>query len=331
MITLKSLETGCAEMIDVLAIVGPTASGKTALSLELAKRLNGEIINGDSMQIYRDMTIGTAKILPEEMAGIPHHLLDIKDPEDSFSVAEYQKLVRDTIADIRSRGKLPIIVGGSGLYVQAVLFDYRFSEEPVDQELREQLQKELEQSGPEHMHQKLMELDPTSDIHPKNTRRVVRAVEILMSDQPKENRNLSQSPMYNEVIIGLDIPRDVLYERINQRVDLMLKRGLIAEVMALRERGIRDNQSVHAIGYKELYSYLDGRLSFEDAIGKLKQNSRKYAKRQFTYFKNKLPIFWIDALANSEKNIPEIIAFMQENDRACRIDNLAENQMPTEK
>ncbi|MGB6408723.1 MAG: tRNA (adenosine(37)-N6)-dimethylallyltransferase MiaA [Planococcus donghaensis] len=318
-------------MIDVLAVVGPTASGKTALSLELAKHLNGEIINGDSMQIYRDMTIGTAKILPEEMDGIPHHLIDIKEPNESFSVAEYQQLVREKIAEIQSRGKLPIIVGGSGLYVQAVLFDYRFSKEAVDQELRESLNKELDQFGPEWMHEKLLKLDPQSDIHPNNTRRVLRAIEILKSDQQKEDRNLALSPMYNEVIIGLDIPRSVLYESINQRVDTMLERGLVEEVEALRQRGIRDVQSIQAIGYKEIYSYLDGHWSLELAVEKLKQNSRKYAKRQFTYFKNKLPIFWIDALEHPEKNLQEIIAFMQGNDRDCRIDKLTANQTPTEK
>ncbi|WP_223633081.1 tRNA (adenosine(37)-N6)-dimethylallyltransferase MiaA [Planococcus sp. 4-30] len=318
-------------MIDVVAIVGPTASGKTALSLELAKQMDGEIINGDSMQIYRDMTIGTAKILPEEMAGIPHHLLDIKEPDESFSVAEYQKLVREKIAEIRSRGKLPIIVGGTGMYVQAVLFDYRFSEEAVDQKLRDSLNKELEQFGPEKMHQKLLELDPQSTIHPNNARRVVRAIENLMSGQEKSDRELTLSPMYNEVIIGLDIPRDILYERINQRVDSMMERGLIEEVEALRQRGIREAQSIQAIGYKEIYDYLDGRTSIEDAIIKLKQNSRKYAKRQFTYFKNKLPIFWIDALKDPEKNLQEITAFMQENDRNCRIDRLTANQSQVEK
>ncbi|ANU22942.1 tRNA (adenosine(37)-N6)-dimethylallyltransferase MiaA [Planococcus donghaensis] len=318
-------------MIDVLAVVGPTASGKTALSLELAKHLNGEIINGDSMQIYRDMTIGTAKILPEEMNGIPHHLIDIKEPDEGFSVAEYQQLVREKIAEIQSRGKLPIIVGGSGLYVQAVLFDYRFSKDAVDQELRDRLNKELEQFGPEWMHEKLLKLDSQSDIHPNNTRRVLRAIEILMSDQQKEDRNLALSPMYNEVIIGLDIPRSVLYERINQRVDMMLDRGLVEEVEALRQRGVRDVQSIQAIGYKEIYHYLDGQWSLELAVEKLKQNSRKYAKRQFTYFKNKLPIFWIDALEMPEKNLQEIIAFMQENDRDCRIDKLTAKDMPTEK
>lgn len=309
-------------MIDVLAIVGPTASGKTALSLEMASRLDGEIINGDSMQVYRDMTIGTAKILPQEMNGIVHHLLDIKDPDESFSVAEYQKLVRGKIAEITARGKLPIIVGGSGMYVQAVLFDYRFSEEQADDELRADLAAELERFGPQHMHDKLMQLDPEADIHPNNTRRVLRALEINLGDQPKTERNLALSPMYNEVIIGLDIERNVLYDRINKRVDDMVQRGLLGEVKGLYERGLRDAQSIQAIGYREIYAYFDGELELEEALRQLKQNSRKYAKRQFTYFKNKLPILWVDALNETEKNIAEIIAFMQEQDRERRIQSI---------
>ncbi|WKA57323.1 tRNA (adenosine(37)-N6)-dimethylallyltransferase MiaA [Planococcus shenhongbingii] len=306
-------------MIDVLAIVGPTASGKTALSLELASRLDGEIINGDSMQVYKEMSIGTAKIEPAEMRGIPHHLLDIKEPEEPFSVAEYQTLVREKIAEISSRGKLPIIVGGSGLYVQAVLFDYRFTEEQVDEQLRAELHAELEECGPLHMHEKLMALDPEADIHPNNTRRVIRAIEIIKSGHEKTDRKLALSPMYNEVIIGLDMQREILYDRINRRVDDMVARGLLDEVQQLRKRGIRDVQSIQAIGYREIYAYLDGELEWAEAISLLKQNSRKYAKRQFTYFRNKLPIFWIDALADLEKNIQKIEAFMQEKNRQRRI------------
>lgn len=311
-------------MIDVIAIVGPTASGKTALSLELAKRFDGEIINGDSMQVYRHMSIGTAKISDADMQGVPHHLLDIKDPEESFSVAEYQLLVRNKIEEIKSRGKLPILVGGSGLYVQAVLFDYRFAEEQADEEMRASLYAELEQKGPQHMHDKLKALDPDTDIHPNNTRRVIRALEIWASGQDKTDRGLAMSPMYNEIIIGLDIDRAVLYDRINERVDDMVDQGLVEEVTALKDRGIRDVQSIQAIGYKEIYAYLNGVMQFEEAINLLKQNSRKYAKRQFTYFKNKLPIYWIDALADLEKNILEIEAFMQENDRTRRIETIGE-------
>ncbi len=311
-------------MIDVIAIVGPTASGKTALSLELAKRFDGEIINGDSMQVYRHMSIGTAKISDADMQGVPHHLLDIKDPEESFSVAEYQLLVRNKIEEIKSRGKLPILVGGSGLYVQAVLFDYRFAEEQADEEMRASLYAELEQKGPQHMHDKLKALDPDTDIHPNNTRRVIRALEIWASGQDKTDRGLAMSPMYNEIIIGLDIDRAVLYDRINERVDDMVDQGLVEEVTALKDRGIRDAQSIQAIGYKEIYAYLNGVMQFEEAINLLKQNSRKYAKRQFTYFKNKLPIYWIDALEDLEKNILEIEAFMQENDRTRRIETIGE-------
>lgn len=313
-------------MIEVMAIVGPTASGKTALGIELAKAFNGEIINGDSMQIYRDMSIGTAKVKPEEMAGVTHHLLDIKDPEEPFSVAEYQKLVRDKISEIKQKGKLPIIVGGTGLYIQAVLFDYRFSESQVDENLRNELYTELEEFGPLHMHEKLMQLDPETDIHPNNTRRVVRALEIILGSEQKVDRSLALEPMYNELIVGIDIPRALLYERIDRRVDAMMEDGLIREVEALRERGIRDVQSIQAIGYKEIYAYLDGKLEFDRAIELLKKNSRNYAKRQLTYFRNKLPIFWIDGRGNLRDNIENIRQIMQENDRGRRIELIGEQK-----
>lgn len=313
-------------MIEVMAIVGPTASGKTALGIELAKAFDGEIINGDSMQIYRDMSIGTAKVKPEEMAGVTHHLLDIKDPEEPFSVAEYQKLVRDKISEIKQKGKLPIIVGGTGLYIQAVLFDYRFSESQVDENLRNELYTELEEFGPLHMHEKLMQLDPETDIHPNNTRRVVRALEIILGSEQKVDRSLALEPMYNELIVGIDIPRALLYERIDRRVDAMMEEGLIREVEALRERGIRDVQSIQAIGYKEIYAYLDGKLEFDRAIELLKKNSRNYAKRQLTYFRNKLPVFWIDGQGNLRDNIENIRQIMQENDRGRRIELIGEQK-----
>lgn len=310
-------------MVEVIAIVGPTASGKTALSIELAKRFNGEIINGDSMQVYRGMDIGTAKIRPEEMNGIPHHLLDIRNPDESFSVAEYQSLVRQKIKEIQRRGKLPIIVGGTGLYVQSVLFDYRFSTQQVDEELRHTLHMELERLGPEAMHSKLMALDPEIDIHPNNTRRVLRALEILLSGEEKEDGSLAQAPMYDELIIGLDVPRAKLYERIDSRVEVMMEAGLLDEVRRLYDSGLRDVQSIKAIGYKELYGYFDGLYPLEEAVSKLKRNSRKYAKRQFTYFRNKMPILWLDATADPENNLEEIARFWQENDRNRRIEQMA--------
>lgn len=310
-------------MVDVIAIVGPTASGKTALGIKLAAKLGGEVINGDSMQIYRGMDIGTAKVLPDEMNGIPHHLLDIREPDESFSVAEYQQLVREKIADIRQRGKLPILVGGTGLYVQSVLFDFRFSKQQVDETLRQTLHKELEQQGPEAMHRKMLELDPEIDIHPNNTRRVMRALEILMSGEEKEDGRLAQTPMYDELIIGLDVPRDLLYARIDSRVDQMLDKGLLDEVKGLYDSGLRNAQSIKAIGYKEVYAYFDGEDTLVGATEKLKRNSRKYAKRQFTYFRNKLPVLWVDATAGPEKNLEEIMQFLQETNRNRRIEQMA--------
>ena len=288
------------QQAEVVAIVGPTASGKTALSIELAKKYNGEIINGDSMQIYRGLDIGTAKITEEEMQGVPHHLLSFKEPTESFSVADYQKLVRAKINEIQERGKLPIIVGGSGLYVQAVLYDFQFTEQQVDEEARKAYYEELEKLGPEAMHAKLTALDPKTaqTIHPNNTRRVIRALEMIeLSGVSKasEAHNRGEIPLYRHLIIGLgeNMSRDELYDRINRRVDLMMDQGLLQEVKGLWQQNIRGVQSIQAIGYKELYDYLDGHCSLEEAIENLKQNSRRYAKRQLTYFRNKMDIYFV--------------------------------------
>ena len=285
---------------EVVAIVGPTASGKTALSIELAKKYNGEIINGDSMQVYKGLDIGTAKITEEEMEGVPHHLLSFLEPTASFSVADYQKLVREKIADIQARHKLPIIVGGSGLYVQAVLFDFQFTDEKVDEAARQAYYDELAKLGPEAMHDKLKQLDPQTAeaIHPNNTRRVIRALEMLeLSGVSKaaEAQNRGEVPLYNHLILGLgqNMSREVLYDRINRRVDLMMENGLLEEVQGLWQQNIRGVQSIQAIGYKELYDYLDGKCSLEGAIDSLKQNSRRYAKRQLTYFRNKMDVHFV--------------------------------------
>jgi len=284
--------------IDVVAIIGPTASGKTALSIRLAKEIDGEIINGDSMQIYRHMDIGTAKITEAEMEGVPHHLLDIKEPTEGFSVAEYQQLVRGKIEEIQARGKMPIIVGGTGLYVQSVLYDFQFTKQEVDESARENYYKELEVLGPEAMHAKLLQMDPAAaaSIHPNNTRRVIRALEMAELagvSRAEEQFNRGDIPLYNHLIIGLDMDREKLYERINLRVDLMMEAGLVEEVRALYDAGIRDVQSIKAIGYKELYAHFDGLVSLDEAVEQIKQNSRRYAKRQLTYFRNKMDIAWI--------------------------------------
>jgi tRNA dimethylallyltransferase len=294
--------------IDVVAIIGPTASGKTALSIRLAKEIDGEIINGDSMQIYRGMDIGTAKITKEEMEGVPHHLLDIKDPTEGFSVAEYQQLVRSKIEEIQSRGKMPIIVGGTGLYVQSVLYDFQFTKQEINEQARDAYYKELDQIGPEAMHQKLVEIDPkaAAEIHPNNTRRVIRALEMAQLagvSRAEEQFNRGDVPLYNHLIIGMDMEREKLYERINLRVDLMMEAGLLEEVQTLYDAGIRDVQSIKAIGYKELYAYFDGLLSLEEAIEQIKQNSRRYAKRQLTYFRNKMDVKWIGSNWSEVKKI----------------------------
>lgn len=284
--------------IDVVAIIGPTASGKTALSIRFAKEIDGEIINGDSMQIYRHMDIGTAKITEAEMEGVPHHLLDIKEPTEGFSVAEYQQLVRGKIEEIQARGKMPIIVGGTGLYVQSVLYDFQFAKQEVDEAARENYYKELEILGPEAMHAKLVQMDPAAaaSIHPNNTRRVIRALEMAELagvSRAEEQFNRGDIPLYNHLIIGLDMDREKLYERINLRVDLMMEAGLVDEVRALYDAGIRDVQAIKAIGYKELYAHFDGLVSLDEAVEQIKQNSRRYAKRQLTYFRNKMDIEWI--------------------------------------
>lgn len=283
---------------DVVAIIGPTASGKTALSIQLASLLDGEIINGDAMQVYKRLDIGTAKITEEEMQGIPHHLLDIKEPTENFSVAEYQQLVRAKIEEIAKRGKLPIIVGGTGLYVQSVLYDFQFTKEEIDEEARKAYYEELEKIGPEAMHARLAALDPKTaeTIHPNNTRRVIRALEMVElsgTSKANEEHNRGDVPLYHHLILGLDMDREKLYERINLRVDIMMEKGLLQEAKKLYDEGIRDTQAVKAIGYKELFAYFDGRSTLEEAVEAIKQNSRRYAKRQLTYFRNKMDVNWV--------------------------------------
>lgn len=298
---MKQLIEQCKTQ-EVIAIVGPTASGKTALSIALAQALDGEIINGDSMQVYQGLDIGTAKVTAEEMQGVPHHLLSFLAPTASFSVADFQVAARKKIADITARGKKPIIVGGTGLYVQAALYDFRFTEQKIDETVRQQLYDELEQYGPEHMHKKLAEQDAVtaSTIHPNNTRRVIRALEMVAQGTKKSTADKQQGneALYAAKIIGLDMPRDLLYERINQRVDAMVVAGLEAEVRGLYDAGLRDVQAIQAIGYKELYDYFDGHLTFDEAIEALKQNSRRYAKRQLTYFRNKMDIQFYNPLTD---------------------------------
>ncbi|WP_373370778.1 tRNA (adenosine(37)-N6)-dimethylallyltransferase MiaA [Lederbergia panacisoli] len=300
-------------MQKLIVIVGPTAVGKTKLSIEVAKRFNGEIISGDSMQVYRGMDVGTAKITADEMEGIPHHFINIKEPDETFSVAEFQTLVRQKITEIADRHAIPIIVGGTGLYIQSVLYDYQFSESASEHPRLDLLDKNhLE------LYKQLESIDPESakKIHPNNVRRVIRALEIYentgktMTEMQSEQQ---KSYFYDTALIGLTMERDLLYSRINKRVDIMLKAGLLNEVESLYNGGIsRDAQSVKAIGYKEIYDFLDGNIPFEDAIVQLKKNSRNYAKRQLTWFRNKMDVTWFDMTEEREhlKKTTEIIDFI---------------------
>lgn len=284
---------------NVIAIIGPTAVGKTKMSIELAHALDGEIISGDSMQIYRGMDIGTAKVTKAEMQGIPHYLIDIKDPREDFSVAEFQGLATELIEEISQRGKVPIIAGGTGLYIQSVLFNYNFSVAESNPEYRLFLEKRIEAEGIDGVYHELMLIDPESSerIHPNNVRRVIRALEVYhetgltMSEYLKEQE--SDSP-YDHQIIGLTMEREHLYERINKRVDMMVENGLLEEVQKLYNAGIKDCQSIQAIGYKEIYDYFSGKTTKEESIELLKRNSRRYAKRQLTWFRNKMDVAWFD-------------------------------------
>ncbi|AWP36834.1 tRNA (adenosine(37)-N6)-dimethylallyltransferase MiaA [Heyndrickxia coagulans] len=301
----------------LIVLIGPTASGKTALSIRLAKKFNAEIISGDSMQVYRGMDIGTAKITQVEMEGIPHHLIDIKNPDESFSVAEFQQLVREKISDIASRGKLPMIVGGTGLYIQSVLYDYRFSDIAGDPAYRAELEKIARREGPGLLYKLLEKTDPESaaKIHPHNVRRVIRALEVChfsgrtMQDYKKQQQD---EPLYCAALIGLVMEREKLYQRINERVDQMMERGLIEEVRKLYDKNLRGVQSIQAIGYKELYDYFDGRMTLDEAVSRLKQNTRRFAKRQLTWFRNKMEIEWFDMTKEEEKEkkFEEISAFI---------------------
>lgn len=286
------------EKIPVLAVVGPTASGKTALSIALAKTLNGEIISADSMQIYKGMDIASAKPTEEERAGIPHHMVGVVSPETPYSVADYVEDAGEAIADVWDREKCPILVGGTGLYVDSLLSGTRFIPSPTDLKLRKELQTQYETLGGEAMLQKLREFDPESAarLHPNNNKRIIRAFEVYrltgktMTEALKNSH--SEPSRYKPVYIGINFAdRAVLYDRINRRVDLMLENGLLDEAKDFFEHTTAT--AAQAIGYKELKPYLDGEVSLSEAVDRLKQVTRNYAKRQLTWFKRNPEIHWL--------------------------------------
>ena len=291
----------------VLVILGPTATGKSHCAIEIAKKYNGEIISGDSMLVYRDMNIGTAKPTTEELATVPHHLVNILPPEASFSVVDFKEQAQRLIREINQRGHLPIIAGGTGLYIKALLEDYAFNSVSEDNELRERLTKEAAEQGPEALHKRLSALDPEAAerIHPNNVRRVVRALEAALNGEQVNQYGASESP-YDALVIGLEMERSALYDRINRRVDIMLEQGLEQEVRSLLERGISPNcQSMQSIGYRQMVWYLNGSMAYDEAVDKLKQATRNFAKRQITWYKKMPYIQWITLAA--EPNYANVV------------------------
>ncbi|HDY9504203.1 TPA: tRNA (adenosine(37)-N6)-dimethylallyltransferase MiaA [Staphylococcus argenteus] len=286
----------------IVVIVGPTASGKTELSIELAKRIDGEIISGDSMQVYKYMDIGTAKVTPEEMDGVPHHLIDILNPDDAFSAYKFKNLAEALIDDITRRGKIPIIAGGTGLYIQSLIYNYELEDEtitPEEEIIVKKKMKEIEQLDNQQLHDYLAQFDAISaeNIHKNNRQRVLRAIEYhFKTKKLLSNRKKVQqfTEIYDTLLIGIEMSRKTLYSRINKRVDIMLDHGLFKEVQQLVEQGYESCQSMQAIGYKELIPVINGQMNYEDAVNELKQHSRQYAKRQMTWFKNKMNVHWLD-------------------------------------
>ena len=302
----------------LVAIVGPTAVGKTELSLELAEQFEGEIISGDSMQVYRGMDIGTAKAAPHELARVPHHLIDIISPAEEYSVAVFQESATRLISEINRRGRLPFLVGGTGLYIESVTHRFQFAQSAQDPELRERLQRLAETEGVEALHARLAAVDPTTAqrLHPNDVKRVIRALEIYESTGCKMSDyqlRAEQSP-YQLLMIGLTMERETLYQRINERVDKMIEAGLVEEVRRLLDQGYDPSlTSMQGLGYKELVPYLYGEITLEKAIQDIKQRTRHFAKRQLSWFRRMKEIQWFDVTEperrqEAEQTIKQILA-----------------------
>lgn len=283
-------------MVNLVIITGPTGIGKTELSLELAKKYKGEIISSDSMQIYKKLNIGTAKI-DLNNTSIPHHMIDIIEPSDNFTVADFKNSAKKIISDINNRGGLPFLVGGTGLYINSLVYNLDFTETEPDYEYRDELREILEEEGSEFLYEKLQyqDRDMAEKIHKNNGQRIIRALEILKSGNKKGDNFREENKDYNLIYIGLNMDRAKLYEKINQRVDKMIDLGLVDEVKNLLDEGLdKKSQSLKAIGYKEVISYLDGEIDFDEMVDLIKKNSRHYAKRQLTWFRRDKRIKWFD-------------------------------------
>ena len=285
----------------MIILAGPTAVGKTAASIRLAKAVGGEIISADSMQVYRHMDIGSAKIRPEEMEGVPHYLVDVLEPEEDFNVVRFQQMAKAAAEEIYARGRIPIAAGGTGFYIQALLYDIDFTENDGDSSFRRELEKTAEEKGGEYLHSLLQEADPEAalQIHPHNIKRMIRALEFHHQTGGKisehnETEREKESP-YNFAYFVLTDDRSRLYDRIDRRVDLMMEEGLLDEVRFLKERGVRrDSTAMQGLGYKELYAFLDGEYPLEEAVRIIKRDTRHFAKRQLTWFKRERDVIWAD-------------------------------------
>ncbi len=301
----------------LLILTGPTAVGKTALSVDLAQNLNGEIISADSMQIYKLMDIGTAKVTDDEMKDIPHHLIDIIDPDEEYTVSDYQRDATNLIAILNKKNKLPIVVGGTGLYINSLVYKLNFAKVPPNEDIRDKYESLADKYGNEYIYEKLSSIDRDSSkkIHIKDKKRIIRALEIFeltgktMSEYNKNFRK--ETDNYNLLMICLNMDRAKLYERINQRVDIMIEEGLIKEVEHILNQGYSEDLiSLQGIGYKGIIAYLNSKLTLEEAIDKIKQGSRNYAKRQLTWFRRDKRIKWINV--DEYNNLNDLSSYMQE-------------------
>ena len=285
----------------LIILTGPTAVGKTKASIGLAKALNGEIISADSMQVYKYMDIGSAKIRPVEMQGVKHYLIDELEPDEEFHVVRFQQMAKEAMEEIYVKGKIPIVVGGTGFYIQALLYDIDFTESNEDNTYRQELEQLVNEKGAEHLHDMLREVDPVSanTIHANNVKRVIRALEFFRQTGEKisehnEKERVKESP-YDFCYFVLNDDREKLYNRINLRIDQMLEEGVVGEVQSLKDKGYtRDMVSMQGLGYKEILDYLNGECTLEDAIYILKRDTRHFAKRQLTWFRRERDVIWVD-------------------------------------
>lgn len=304
----------------LIVIGGPTACGKTGFSIKLAKEIGGEIISADSMQVYRYMDIGTAKVTPEEADGVPHYLIDEFDPDEEYNVMIFQQKAKAYMEEIWAKGKIPILVGGTGFYINALLYDNDFTETENDTSYREECYKLAQEQGPEVLYERLQKVDPeyAANIHANNVKRVTRALEYhYLTGQKFSEHNAEQKEKetpYDAAVIILTMDREKLYERIELRIDLMLEQGLLEEVMGLLDRGYTpDLVSMQGIGYKEFIPYFNGECTLEEAVTQLKTNTRRFAKRQLTWFRRQIDGLWIDlSKATGEEALEDVLDYLKE-------------------